>query len=71
VMRGNEGDEMLVRFNYSHAEESGRRRRTAQRHQPNEAAARALGGGRCPQAGPKGHEWAGWDAGLKGFFWQK
>jgi hypothetical protein len=22
-------------------------------------------------AGPKGHDWAGWDAGLKGFFGQK
>jgi hypothetical protein len=71
VMRGNEGDEMLVRFSYSHAEESGHRRRTARWHQPKEAVARALGGGRRPQAGPKGHEWAGWDAGLKGFFWQK
>jgi hypothetical protein len=24
-----------------------------------------------PQAGPKGRDWAGWDAGLKGFFGQK
>jgi hypothetical protein len=47
VMRGNEGDEMLVRFSYSRVEESGRRRR-----QPKEAAARASGGGRRPRARP-------------------
>jgi hypothetical protein len=48
VMRGNESDEMSVRFSYSRAEESGCRRGTAQRRRPNEAAARALGGGRRP-----------------------
>jgi hypothetical protein len=51
VMRGNEGDEMPVRFSYSHVEESGRRRRTARRRWPKEAAAQASGGGRRPRAG--------------------
>jgi hypothetical protein len=46
VMRGNEGDEMPVRFSYSRAEESGRRRCMAQWRQPKEEAARASGGGR-------------------------
>jgi hypothetical protein len=48
VMRGNEGDEMSVRFSYSRAEESGRRRHTTRRRRPKEAAARASGGGRRP-----------------------
>jgi hypothetical protein len=52
VMRENEGDEMLVQFVYSRAEESGHRRPTTWQHQPKEAAARLLGGGRRPRAGP-------------------
>jgi hypothetical protein len=71
VMRGNEGDEMPVRFSYSRAEESDRRWRTTRWCRPKEAFAQASGGGRCPRAGPKGHDWASWDAGLKGFFRQK
>jgi hypothetical protein len=71
VMRGNEGDEMPVQFSYSRAEESGHRRRTARWRRPTEAVARESGGGRRPRAGLKGHDWAGWDAGLKGFFRQK
>jgi hypothetical protein len=51
VMRGNEGDEMPIRFSYSHAEESGHRRCRSK-----EVAAQASGGGRHPQAGP--NSWA-------------
>jgi hypothetical protein len=48
VMRGNEGNEMLVRFSYSRAEESGCRWSTTWQHRPKEAAAQASGGGRHP-----------------------
>jgi hypothetical protein len=41
VMRGNEGDEMPVRYESGH-----------QRRRPKEAAAQAEGGGRRPRAGP-------------------
>jgi hypothetical protein len=61
VMRGNEGNEMPVRFSYSCAEESGRRWRMVWQRRPKEAAAQASGGGRHPlgrTAGPKGHDWA-------------
>jgi hypothetical protein len=41
VMRGNEGDEIPVRFSYSRAEESGRWRHTTRQRRPKEAAAPA------------------------------